>query len=56
MDFKYEPQMFISDPKMCKIIPNMINQMYNQPVKNKQDLKPTETSDSAQESMDESTS
>ena len=56
MDFKYEPQMFISDPKMCKIIPNMSNYMYNQPVKNKQDLKPTETSDTAQESKEESTS
>ena len=56
MDLKYEPQMFISDPNMCNIIPNMNNYMDNQLVKNKQDLKPAETSDTAQESNEESTS
>ena len=42
--------------KMCKISPNMTNDMANQPVKNNQDLKPTKTSDTAQESKEESTS
>ena len=56
MDLRYEPQMFILDPNMCNIIPRMTNVMDNQPVKNKQDLKPTEISNTAQKSNKESTS
>ena len=56
MDLKYKPYMFRSDPNMCKIIPNMTNDMDNQPMKDKQDLKPTETTNTAQESKEESTS
>ena len=47
MDLKYEPYMFISDPNMCNRSPKMNNDMDNQLVKNKQDLKPAQTSDTA---------
>ena len=56
MELKYEPYMFRTDPNMCNRSPKMTNDMDNQPVKNRQDLKPTETSDTAQESNKESTS
>ena len=45
MDLKYETQIFKSNPNMCNKIPKMTNDLDNQPVKDKQDLKPTETSD-----------
>ena len=41
MDLKSKPQMFRSDPNMCKRSPKMTNDMDNQLVENKQDLKPT---------------
>ena len=44
MEFRYEPYMFRSNPKMGNIIPNITNVMDNQSVKNKQDLKPLDTS------------
>ena len=44
VDLKYEPYIFRSDPNMCNRSPNMSNFMDNKPVKNRQDLKPTEIS------------
>ena len=41
MDLKYEPYMFREDANMCKRSPKMTNDMDNQLVENKQDLKPT---------------
>ena len=40
---------------MCNIIPMMTKVMYNQPVKNRQDLKPFDISNTAQETNEEST-
>ena len=56
MDLISEPQMFRSGPNMCNISTRMTNLMDNQPVKNRQDLKPAEISDTAQISNEESTS
>ena len=47
MELNYEPQMFRSDQNMCNRSLNVNNDMYNQPVENKLDLKPTKTSDIA---------
>ena len=41
---------------MCNIIPMINKVIYNQPVKNRQDLKPLDTSYTAQETNEESTS
>ena len=48
--------MFRSYPNMCKKSSKMNNEISNQLVKNKQDLKPIEISDSALESNGKSTS
>ena len=40
MELRYEPQVFIIDPNMCNIIPNMTNFMNNQPMKYRKDFKP----------------
>ena len=56
MDFRYEPYVFISDKNMCKIIPNMTKVMDDQPVKNRQDLKPLDISITTQKYNKESTS
>ena len=41
---------------MCNIIPMLTKVMYNQPIKNRQDLKPFDISNTAQETNEESTS
>ena len=41
---------------MCKISPMMTKVIYNQPVNNRQDLKPFDISNIAQETNEESTS
>ena len=41
---------------MCKISPMMTNIIYNQPMKNRQDLKPLDISNTEQETNDESIS
>ena len=56
MDLRYEPYVFIIDPNMCNIIPMMTKVMDNQPMKNRQDLKPFDISNTAQEINEESTS
>ena len=56
MDLKFQPQMFISDPNMCNRSTKITNVMDKQPMKNRHDLKPIETSDVTQESNKESTS
>ena len=56
MDLRYEPQVFRTDPNMCKISPMMTTVMDNQPVKNRQELKPFDIRNIAQETNEESTS
>ena len=41
---------------MCKIIPMITKVMYNQPVKNRQDLKPFDISNTTKETNEQSTS
>ena len=47
--------MFTSDLNMCNISPRMTNFMYNQPVKNRQDLKPLDISNTTYKSNKELT-
>ena len=56
VDLKYEPYIFRSDPNMCNRSPNMSNFMDKKPMKNRQDLKPTEIRKTTQESNKELTS
>ena len=55
MDLRYEPQLFRKYNIMCNIIPNMNKVIYNQPMKNRKDLKPFHISNIAQETNEEST-
>ena len=54
MDLKYEPYIIISCPIIYKQITKMNTEMDIQQMKNRQDLKPVETSDTPQESNEES--
>ena len=56
MNLRQEPYMFRSDIDTCNIIPRITDFMDNQPVKNRQYLKPLDISNTAQETNKESTS
>ena len=47
MDLRSEKQVFRTYKNMCKIIPMMTKVMYNQKMKNSQDLKPFDISNIA---------
>ena len=56
MDLRYEPQVIRKYPNMCNISPIMTKVIDNQPIKNRQGLKPFDISNTAQETNEESTS
>ena len=56
MDLRSKPYVFRIDPHMSKIILMMNKVIYNQLVKNRQDLKPFDISNIVQETNEESTS
>ena len=56
MDLRSKPQVFRIDPNMCTISPKMNKFVDNQPMKNRQDLKPFDISNTTQETDEESTS
>ena len=56
MDLRSKPYVFRIYKKLCNIIPTMTKFMDNQPVKNRQDLKPLDISNTAYETNEESTS
>ena len=55
MDLIYDAQILRTYPKMCNISQSMTNVMDKQPIKNIQDLKPLDISNTAQETNKKST-